>query len=79
VYRVPGIYIAPIRELRLLEDDGTATIREHTIFEVPADRPYQNAPLYLAPDPHQVVHGVAVGNVSDVLVDYGPASSSSVT
>ena len=57
--------------LRLLEDHGTVTIRWHLEDRVLADRPCQDASLYLAPDPHQVVHSVAVGNVSDVLVDYG--------
>jgi hypothetical protein len=39
----------------------------------------QDAAFDLAAEADEVVDRVAVGDVRDVLVDYGPASSSSLT
>jgi hypothetical protein len=38
---------------------------------MPANGPCQYAPLNLAPQAHQVLYSVTMGNVGDILVDYG--------
>ncbi len=56
--------------LVLLEDDGAVAVPEHPIFEMLANGTCQYAPFDLAPQAHQVLFGVAMGNVGDILVDY---------
>lgn len=54
----------------LLEDYRPAAVYQDAVSEVPTHGAGQNAAFYLPALTNQVVHGLAVGNVGDVLVDY---------
>src|SRR5918997_1286145 len=60
-----------VRPQRLLEDDGSVAVHEDAVFEVQPDGACEDAPLDLAPEADEVLDRVAVGDVGDVLVDYG--------
>jgi hypothetical protein len=53
----------------VLEHDRPPVVGDHPVVEVAAQRPRQHHPLEVAPDPHQVIDGVAVPHSPDVLVD----------
>src|SRR3712207_5480324 len=55
---------------RLLEDHGAVAVDQDAVLQVPADGAGEDAPLDLAAQAGQVLHGVAVGDVGNVLVDY---------
>ena len=47
------------------------TIHEDAIFQGPADGAGEHPALDLPSETDEVFHGVAVGNVGDVLMNYG--------
>src|SRR5918997_6294693 len=56
----------------LLEDYGAVAVDKHPVLQVPPHRAGEDAPLDLAPEADEILGGVAVGYVGDVLVDDGP-------
>ena len=60
-----------MKPYRLLEDHRAVAVHQYPVLQVPADGAGEYAPLDLPPEAHQVLHGVAVGDVRHVLVDYG--------
>src|SRR5215210_6431117 len=59
------------REPALLEDHRAVAVHEDAVLEVPPHGAGEDAAFDLATEAHEVVHRVAVGDVGDVLVDYG--------
>ena len=57
-------------QYRLLEDHGAVAVNQDAILQVPADGVGEDAPLDLPAEADQVLYGVAVGDVGNVLVDY---------
>ena len=58
--------------MRLLEDHRPTAVHEDAVLEVQLDGAGEDAALDLAAEADEVLDGVAVGDVGDVLVDYGP-------
>ena len=54
---------------RSLEDHGAVAVNQDAVLQVPADGASEDTPLDLPAEADQVLYGVAVGNVGDVLVD----------
>ena len=55
-----------MKPYRLLEDHRAVAVHQYPVLQVPADGAGEYAPLYLATEAHQVLHGVAVGDVRHV-------------
>ena len=56
----------------LLEDDCAVPVHEHPVLQVPADGARQHPSFDLPAEQRQVLHGIAVGYVGDVMVDDRP-------
>src|SRR5215212_954331 len=54
---------------RLLEDHGTVAVNQDAVLQVPADGAGKDTTLDLPAEADQVLYGVAVGNVGDILMD----------
>src|SRR5918998_5081002 len=52
-----------------LEVHGAVAVNQDAVLQVPADGASENTPLDLPAEADQVLYGVAVGNVGDILVD----------
>jgi hypothetical protein len=51
----------------LLEDDRALAVYEYPVLQVPTDGTGENAPLDLASEADQILHGVAVGDMGYIL------------